>query len=239
MDSVTKVCRNNNCKHGGMPQSINNFYKRSGTSGHVSECKDCMKMRGNNYQKLPRGVSKVESENIALRYLASQGIVARPGKNCGMPDTDITAWDCVGIEVKLGVWSHSGRQKVCSFTITPKQQNRGILAHLIMMMIPRSGEYTYHIVPASHPIFFKDGKRKLAWTYVEDRHEAQKHGDRYVVFTEDIAEESQNAVHLIENMRHFIAACMRNGINLDNLLPCVSEPDWSLVDEKPPNYELG
>ena len=41
----TKICSNPNCPHGGKPQPLSNFHKRSGRKcGVVSRCKDCVRM---------------------------------------------------------------------------------------------------------------------------------------------------------------------------------------------------
>ena len=48
MTEETKVCNDLDCKHSGVPQPLDNFYKHSQSKGgRVNQCKDCR----NAYQR--------------------------------------------------------------------------------------------------------------------------------------------------------------------------------------------
>lgn len=230
MNTLSKPCMK--CK---AVKPFSEFYIRSGIKvptepGHYnSECKFCIKERRRKAVPMPRGISRVETENLAIRYLATCGIPALPGKANMMPDTDIVALGVVGIEVKLGTWSHQGRREICSFSTTPKQQQRGFLAHLVMMIVPRDFAFTFHIMDAAHPAFFKDGHVKSSWGYVEDRYESLKFGSYYTVLTEDVMQEARDNTALVLQKAQEISEALRSGKTLAELLPCVSQPNWDLV----------
>ena len=125
--------------------------------GHfISECIVCMRERGKNPSRLEPWISRVKSEQIAIDYFMAKGIWATTGKMTNAPDVDLALWGVVWCECKLGVIQHRGYKQYCSFNFTPTQQKRGILAHIVLLIVDRPTGMTYHLFPANDSVFYKN-----------------------------------------------------------------------------------
>lgn len=200
MDTVTKPCCG--CK---LDKPLTDFYVRSGVTnpsepGHyVSECKLCMKRRSKKNGRLDPYEPRVLTEQLAIERLLDVGIFALPGKAISAAEVDVVAWGCVWIEVKYARYeSHRGVMKF-KFDTTPKQQQRGFLADLVMLICDYGEELTYHLFEANHPVFYMDnGSRvKSGFTFTPGAMEAKKHGDNRVVMTQPMMDSAQDRWDLI------------------------------------------
>lgn len=200
MDTVTKPCRG--CKAN---KTLDQFYIRSGVSnptepGHyVSECKSCMKVRSKNNGTLDPYEPRVLTEQLAIERLLDVGIFALPGKAISASDVDVVAWGCVWIEVKYARYEFKRGVKKFTFNTTPKQQQRGFLADLVMLICDYGDELTYHLFDANNPVFYMDqGSRvKSGFTFTPGAMEAKKHGDNRVVMTQPMMDDAQDRWDLI------------------------------------------
>lgn len=206
---LTKCCSNPACIHAGDEQPVSNFYVRSGYKdnpmlpGHYnSECKDCLKARNGSVRNLPLEESRVASENLAIKHLKSFGIWAQTGKDSGAPDVDLTAWGVVWIEVKHARLEPHGGVEEFTFMTTPKQQKRGLLADIVMLICEWSPEnYTYHLFRSTDPVFYIEGRVKTGFTFRPGRTHALKHGLNRVVMTTGMMDQAQNNWELIDAVR--------------------------------------
>lgn len=200
MDTVTKPCCG--CK---LDKPLTEFYTRSGVHnptepGHyVSECKVCMKRRS-KHSTLNPYEPRVLTEQLAIEKLLDIGIFALPGKAIAAADVDVVAWGCVWIEVKYARLEFQRGVKKFKFNTTPKQQQRGFLADLVMLICDYGeDDLTYHLFEANHPVFYMDeGSRvKSGFTFTPDAMEAKKHGDNRVVMTQPMMDEAQDRWDMI------------------------------------------
>lgn len=200
MDTVTKPCCG--CK---VEKPLDQFYVRSGTSnptepGHyVSECKGCMKLRSKTNGNIDPYEPRVLTEQLAIERLLDVGIFALPGKAIAAADVDVVAWGCVWIEVKYARLEFQRGVKKFKFTTTPKQQQRGFLADLVMLICDYGVDLTYHLFEANHPVFFMGERVKSGFTFTPDAMEAKKHGDNRVVMTQPLMDEARDRWDMIGN----------------------------------------
>lgn len=168
LDSQPKTCRR--C---GETKPGSEFYRRSG-SPHLlcSECKSCMRERGNSRESVPRTATIVPSERLAIQALNAQGIHAVPGKAVYYADVDVVAFGCVRIEVKYSTLRAPTPPNVTPayiFAFSATQRKRGVLADVIMLVCDDGTSSTFHLFPAKHPVFFKSKRMKTAVTFVPGR----------------------------------------------------------------------
>lgn len=193
MDTLTKVCCG--CK---LDKPLSEFYIRSGTTdptepGHyVSECKSCMKVRSKNNGTLNPYEPRVLTEQLAIARLLDVGIFALPGKAIAASDVDVVAWGCVWIEVKYARYQFERGVRKFKFNTTPKQQQRGFLADLVMLICDYGDDLTYHLFEANHPVFYMGDRVKSGFTFTPGALEAKKHGDNRVVMTQPLMDEAQD-----------------------------------------------
>lgn len=195
------------------------YYRRSGYGtehrpaimpGHFnSECKACMKIRSQGQLRRSPWESAVVSEQMAIDYLMSHGIWAQTGKATSAPDVDVVAWGAVWIEVKRARL----RRGVFMFRTTPAQQDRGFLAHVILLVCDQGEDTTYHVFSPSSPEFYHDdGRLKDGFTYRPGREVATNQGRGSThQLTRSIMESAQDNVGLIWEAQKRIHQQLRDG----------------------------
>jgi hypothetical protein len=158
-------------------------------------------MKKRNENKSPLGIeeSRVYTENLAIKRLKEASIWAQTGKSSGAPDVDVTAMGSVWIEVKHSYLEWRRGSQMFKFDTTPKQQQRGFLADIVMLICEWDpGRYTYHIFRSDDEVFYMKGRVKTAFTVVPGRTHALKHGNNRVVMTQGMMDSAQNNWGLIE-----------------------------------------
>lgn len=200
------------CRRCGETKAWSEFYIRSGYEGvkpghYNSECKACMKVRGNNPNRLPPTVPRSPTEIIAINYLTKHGIHCLPGKAVKASDVDVVAWGCVWMEVKYSAMRERGE---FMFHVTPPQQRRGFLAHIVLLICDYGDRQTFHFLPADTPAFYHKGKLKGGISYLPGRKtisgKGPVPGGMKATLTDDIMTESQDRFDMIETTRLEIAA---------------------------------
>lgn len=79
MTTPTKICTNKTCPHGGLPQSLDNFYRWArNPDGFDHWCKTCKKAASQAYQKTAKG--KAVNQAAAKKYNATEKGAARDEK---------------------------------------------------------------------------------------------------------------------------------------------------------------
>lgn len=218
MDTLSKVCTNRNCQQVN-PQPLSHFYERSGYKGiasepghYVSECKTCMRERARTTKPVPKTVSSVYNERLAIEYLRQHGIYAAPGKSVYASDVDVVAFGCVWIEVKHSRYEHRSGRKQFAFVATPKQQERGYRAHLVMLICEYSEQHrTYHLFDARDEVLYIKGRVKSGLTYYPDRTVALKHAQNRVVMTRSMMDSAQDNVGLIWRHLKWVIETLKDG----------------------------
>lgn len=113
-------------------------------------------------ESLPANISRVPSENEAIKELARHGMPALPGKALGFRFVDTVVWGCVFIEVKIAKWD--GHSFMFWFSA---QRNKGLIrGHLVMFICDYGDHQTYHLFDAKHPVFYNNGKIKMGIKYM-------------------------------------------------------------------------
>lgn len=201
-----KIC--NGC---GKLKPFTDFYTRPthGTlakpavePGHfISECIECMRTRGNEPRRLEPWISAVKSEQLAIDYFMSNGIWATTGKMTNSPDVDLTLWGAVWCEVKHAHMKSRGYTKTCTFSVTPSQQERGFLAHIVLLICeyPDSRK-TFHLFNADHPAFYKDDGKSLktAFTFTVGKRTPSTRGKGYKhQLTQQVMDSAQDDIGLV------------------------------------------
>lgn len=202
MLTTTKVCTA--CQ---LPKTLAEFYVRSGCKnptepGHyLSECIACMKLRNFTRKLIPIEESRVPTENLAIKRLKQENIWAQTGKASNAPDVDVTAMGMVRIEVKHSRLEYRRGKEMFRFDTTPKQQQRGFLADLVMLICEWKLEtLTYHLFRANDPVFYIHGHVKTGLTYPPGRTHALKHGNNRVVMTQSMMDTAENHWQLVPEL---------------------------------------
>lgn len=211
-DEQGKVCTS--CKNW---HPYTNYYVRSGITtptqdGHYnSHCKDCMKTAVRKRGTIPAMLPYKETERFALDYLHAHGIPALPGKAVAAADVDVVAFGCVWIEVKWGVRA-DGEERF-AFPVTPKQAERGFLAHVVMLICDYEDErgVTVHLFDAQDEVFYIDGRLKHGFTFRPGAMKALKHGENRVVMTQPMMDAAQDNVALVEAVLARIRRLLADG----------------------------
>jgi hypothetical protein len=186
------------------------FYPRSGKP-HLtnSECKDCMKTRSLNQTPLPVGTSRVATEMDVIGILARYGIPAQPGRDLRHKWVDVIAWGNVLIEVKSSTRRSYGQ---FIFMLSPKQQQRGLLADLVVLICKQPTGDTYHIFPVDHPIFYSSGVRKESVVYAQtapNRRIPTRKGREIVPLTPHLMQSHQDKWSLVTEIRDLKSDALR------------------------------
>lgn len=191
---------------------MSEFYARSGISnpvieGHyLTECKSCLRERSKTGYS--RRLSKLEprafTETIAVNYFKSHGIPVLPGKAVYAADVDLAVWGHVWFEVK---YSRLRPEGLFHFNATVKQQQRGFLAHLVLLICDYDdGQRTFHVFRANDPVFAMKGRLKSATTFRPGSLHPLKHGNNRVVMTQPMMDAARDRLELIEDVRREISA---------------------------------
>jgi len=203
MNDSTKVCRR--CKQ---RKPLSDFYIRSGYKtptqpGHwLSECKTCIKERDRVKQRPIKGDSGVIGEQLTIDKLRSVGIHTVKSRRNLFSHSDIVCWGCIPIEVKHAKLKYHRRLHSFTFLTTKRQQQRGFLADLVILVCEfEPDDHTFHIFDAHHPVFFIKGRIKHGFTFVPGQEAAIKHGGNRVVMTQPLMDAALDAWWMIENKR--------------------------------------
>ena len=190
------------CKTCHIEKPLAEFYPR-GNGMYFTECKTCYREHAHlNHEYVPRYVPYRQCEDLAITKLQSLGIPAAPGKLFAAAFADVVAWGIINIEVKYSRLSFEAQRWSFRFSTTPAQRKRGLIAHLVMLICDYGNRSTFHLLPPSHPVFFRDGHMKACVLYTPDYAEAgYKHGRNRVVMTDAIMKEYQDRWELIEKSR--------------------------------------
>ncbi len=198
------------CKRCKQEKSYSEFYVRSGidsptTDGHyTSECKQCMKARSKGKPRVKNIVPRYQSETIAIEELAKLGYPALPGKAVSAVDVDVVVWGHVWVEVKYSKLQTS--DGVHNFNTTLKQQERGFLAHVVMLICENvDGVRTNHFFKPDDPVFYMNGRLKTGFTFRPGATKALKHGNNRVVMTQPMMDRAAGMRSLIaQEMGHIV-----------------------------------
>lgn len=202
MLTLTKTCRR--CKS---VQPITEFYVRSGITtpeheGHYnSECKTCMRERSQNIGTIHPTVPRQLSEQLGLNALLEHGISALPGKAVSGSHVDLVCWGCVYLEVKYSRLEFQGGQFSFKFSSTPRQVQRGFLAHLVMLICDYDNRQTFHVFRANHEAFYINGHIKTAFLFTPGQTEQIKHVETRIKLLQQTMDEAQDRWDLIEEKR--------------------------------------
>ena len=176
------------------------------TKGHfVTECVKCMNERSKSQERLPVWRTNVKSEQIVIDALMAHGIGATTGKVANAPDVDVVAWGWVNIECKYSPLRNiRGESRQFKFNTSPKQQVRGLLGHIVMLICEYpDGLLTYHMFGNKEPCFYrKDGRLKSAFTFTPDQYRLGHTGRKgHYPLTQGIMDSKRDRWHLIETWR--------------------------------------
>ncbi len=202
MTTLTKACTR--CK---VTKALHEYYVRSGCefpteSGHyVSECKDCLRQRSKTALPLNPYEPRTLTERLAIERLLDAGIAALPGKAIAAANVDVVCWGCVWVEIKYARYERDHHTHKFTFETTPKQQQRGFLADVVMLICDYGDRMTYHLFEAAHPVFYIKGRVKSGFTFTPGAMEAKKHGNNRVVMTQPLMDEAEDDWGLIERYR--------------------------------------
>ncbi len=201
-DSITtQVCRI--C---GEEKPLTEFYVKLNprSKTHWKICKLCWIERsrarhrdvGRNQSAGSRIFPSTKQEGDVITILHSLGIWATPGKASIFPHVDVVAWGCVRIEVKSAALNY----KDCfSFRFSARQVREGVKADLIVLMLIRDNNETFHVFPASHPVFYNQNGLRSSVAYIPRRRPGYQKLDYWL--TAELLDEQQDAWHLIEQCR--------------------------------------
>ncbi len=192
----TKYCTT--CKK---TKSIEEFYKSRGAAdGRQNRCKTCYRVIARCNKAKPKHEASHQSEQYVIDVLKSQGIYCAAGKSSEYKYCDLIAWGCVRIEVKTA----NQKDGAFMFTSTPRQQEHGFVADLVILVCKWEDETTLHIFPSNHPVFYRSGRIKSGFYYDPYIYKRKSgHGGR---LTNALMKQHQNRWDLIECKRLEIAS---------------------------------
>ena len=208
------------CNACGKVLPFSAFYVRSGYGtqdapaiepGHfTTECKACMKQRSKGQLRLPPWETLVKSEELAIKALMEHGIWAQTGKATQAPDVDVVAFSAVWIECKHAVLTRRGFK----FSVTPKQQERGYMGHIVMLICEWPGQrYTHHLFDADAPYFYhEDGRAKTGFVFVPGKRKATTRGrGNQWQLTQPVMDAAQDQYELIWSYLAHIRQALLDG----------------------------
>lgn len=206
MDISSKTCKK--CKQ---VKPVEEFYFLTGARDSLfSECKDCCKKKTRGQKAFDRLVPSNETEGAVIQQLARNGIPALPGKSLAHRHTDVVAWGCVMIEVKSSNPLQRKGRPTYSFGFSPKQRVAGVRGDLIVLVCISESERTYHILPADHAAFFRNGSLKKAVSYCPGA-TFHYHDPRNPALTLENMNYYKDAWHLVEAKRLEVQARILTG----------------------------
>lgn len=198
------------CKKCGQTKPLTDFHAHPGTKdGHLSTCKVCKNIQQKQYAVVPREISGNPGEMLAADRMQALGIFAITGKMSRWIKQDLVAWGCVRIEVKKS--REFGGKFIFKFDNQARKDNG---AHLVILICdPIDGEPTFHVFPATHPVFYRTGSKRGSKvsptgrkTGVEYNPQATCRKNTYgVPLTPALMEAHQDKWELVEEMRVLIS----------------------------------
>lgn len=192
----TKIC--SRCRE---EKCLSEFYVDRHSGLPVNPCIVCKKANAHNQKNVDDKISTVESERWVIERLARVGIHALPGKALSHYYCDVVAWGCVGIEVKSSSFHLDDGHEYFHFGFTHKQKSRGILGQVVVLVCRDVGYNTFHVFPATHPMFYNDdGNLKRAVTYTPMRSKSGKPS----ALTDEMMDEAEDRWELVEEVRQQI-----------------------------------
>lgn len=208
-----KVCRDCGDWHPFTEYYVRSGVKKPTRPGHyLSNCIPCMKARSKKTGYVPPTEPYAQTERIAINYLHANGIPCLPGKAVAATDVDVVAFGCVWIEVKYAREQRSYKGTEFRFTTTGKQQQRGMLAHVVMLVCEyMDGHTTYHLLDAQDGVFYKDGLVKTALTVRVGSTTAMKDWSDRMVLTHAALNEAQDDIGLIDAKLAEIREALKHG----------------------------
>lgn len=213
---LSKFCTNPHCEHQGQRQLVSAFYVRSGVNtptapGHyLSECIACMRRRNETALHLPDTEPRAFTETIAISYLREHGIHALPGKAVAAAHVDLVAWGAVWIEVKYAKLEQRGNQEYFTFMTTRKQNQRGFLGHLVLLICEYPDEKRrYHLFDAHEPAFYKDGRLKHGFSFRPGATASLKPARNHSILLQEMMDTAENRLSLIPQVMRRISGELR------------------------------
>lgn len=194
MTTLTKVCRD--CK---VEKSISEFYKPKFGNYYLSYCKTCSnkRVKTSTHRNEDYLVSKVESEQLAVAYLAKHGIPALPGKALRASHVDMIAFGCIKVEVKYSTLYIDKEFPYFMFKTTPRQQQQGFSGDLVLLICAYGDRNTFHVFPSKHPAFYMGERLKTGITFTPGTYESRKFGETRTVMVQGMMDEAQDNLRLI------------------------------------------
>lgn len=193
------------CKHCKQVKPLSEYYQHpNAKDGLQPYCKDCAKAisRKSLKRNQPR-----EYEVRFVEYLKSKGIYAVVGRSSRTKAhrfVDVVAWGCVGIELKT-CNVHDNGEIFFSFSIA---QTEKMLAQIVAFEIITDGISEYYLIPADHPVLFKNGKRRKAIVIKEQS--GQKPSPRANLI-KAVFMQGHNNIELIEQCRIKVSRSLETG----------------------------
>lgn len=227
------------CARCGKDQPFTQYYTRPtyGTlenpaiePGHfISECKTCMFERAKHQKRLPPWKSRVKHEQMTIDYLMRRGIWTTTGKMTNAPDVDLVSLGVVWLEAKYAEAKQRGLKTTFSFTFTPSQQERGFLAHVVVLICAhQDGRHTFHFFQHDDPVFYKDDgvTMKSAVTFTIGKRVASIRGRGYQhQITQQLMDSRKDDVSLIWTWAGHIHKALLSGVQPEYGKPFAR--DWT------------
>lgn len=213
MTTISKPCTK--CK---TPKPLTSFYMRSGFTdpdepGHrLSECIDCMRQRNYDEPCVHPTEPRAPTEVLVIDYLKAHGVSCLPGKAVHAAHVDVVAWGCVNIEVKYARYEPQYGSKLgFKFTITPKQRERGFLAHVVVLVCDYGlPGLSFHLFPSKFIAFYKEGRLKKGFDYIPGRDKPEKQLYPGIeVLTDLDMDTARDRLELIERARIKVGDALR------------------------------
>jgi len=212
-DSITSQV----CRICGEEKPLTEFYVKLNprSKTHWKVCKPCWIDRSNTRDKQvghTRRVSdritpRIKADGDVINTLHSLGIWATPGKASIYPHVDVVAWGCVRVEVKSAARNYKG---FFSFRFSARQVREGVKADLIVLVLKHDSAETFHVFPASHPVFYNESGLRSSVAYIPRRRPGSQKLDHWL--TPQLLDEQQDAWHLIEKCRLDFANRLQFGV---------------------------